>query len=116
MRCPGCGAEQPDGTNFCGRCGRALAWAGPARPSVPPFRRTSATARIRGQLFGGLSGPQRVVLIGGVALLAVLMVALLWYRNPSAGELPLDQAKTAAFHRDFDEVSWTPWYQHVTQV
>lgn len=62
MFCPKCGTENPDGTNFCSRCGGSLgAAAAPAGGGAQPEAESSAgmSANIAGllcYLFGWITG------------------------------------------------------------
>ncbi|MBU6422403.1 MAG: S8 family serine peptidase [Chloroflexi bacterium] len=64
MFCGGCGASLPDGTRFCGSCGRPLG----AVPATTPKRPAAGGPRPRAKL------PLRGIAIGGTIALVVLAV------------------------------------------
>ena len=77
MRCPECGSEVAEGTALCPACGATLTAGG-----------TSAVATNHG-MFG--QHLERVLFLGGLALLAVSALLIIWH-NPNIEVQPLDHS------------------------
>lgn len=104
MFCPNCGDETPDGSLFCGSCGAKIASEGGDKASQNSREGSQDAPTVPSAQSGASSGSSNKLkelvatkkgkgIIGGCAVAAVLVIALISFGASAASNVPEDIAK-----------------------